>query len=108
MAILNSRGVDMVVSWSMYRLHFFRSRVQQRGGLVGNAPTEDAKRRKWPPRGHRNLRKVFGSYETAIVYVLRVKRDSQRHPSHGRVSPRIPTVHLQNKHESQPCACFTQ
>ena len=49
----------MAVSWSIYRLHLFRSRVQQRGVLVGKAPTEDAKRRKWPPRGHRNLYEGF-------------------------------------------------
>lgn len=108
MAILNSRGqIWQLIGQSIEcRLHLFRSRVKQRGVLVGKgkAPTEDEKT-EMAPRGHRNLTKVFGSYESAIVYVLRVKRDLQRHPSHGRVSPHIPTVHLQNKLESQPCAC---
>lgn len=60
MAILNSRGVDMAVSWSIYRLHLFRSRVQQRGVLVGKAPTEDAKRRKWPHGDIEILRRFLG------------------------------------------------
>ena len=54
----------MAVSWSIYRLHLFRSRVQQRGVLVGKAPTEGAKRRKWPPRDIEIFTKVFGSYES--------------------------------------------
>jgi hypothetical protein len=67
MAILNSRGLDMVVGPSIQVSLTSLGRVSSSVLLpVGKAPTEDAKRREWP-HGDVEILRRWVSYQLSFM-----------------------------------------